>query len=165
MMRVAFGLAALSILGAGPARGEPAPASAETGTGFTIGRTGGIGLHHRQFLPSGWGWGVGGISFYTGTAWYTNFGAQGYYTLDRTETQRLYAVGGASYTQDAAYGVGLGLGWSLGRQQGVALALELPLVFLYTPSTRIFTPAGALRDTTWSYDLYPIPNVSLVFNY
>lgn len=142
--------------GAGPAMAaEPAsPESmAETGTGFTAGRTGGIGILHRQFFRDGLGWGAGGIAVYT-NKWFVNGGFQLYRTLHRSRTQRLYVVGGASYIQDfgSPYGVGLGLGWTLGESKGVAFTLELPTVLQF----------GGLNEP---YSLYPIPNVALVFNY
>lgn len=129
------------------------PSMAETGTGFTLGRIGGIGLIHRQFLPDGLGWGLGGIAVYT-SKWFLNAGVQGYYTLHRSRNERLYVLSGVSYIQDlpSPFGVGLGLGWTLGESKGVAFSFELPCVIQF-------------GGTTESYSIFPIPNVALVFNY
>ncbi len=149
-----IGLAVTAWATPASALGPETPGSvAETGTGFTAGRIGGVGILHRQFLANGLGWGIGGIAVYT-DKWYLNGGAQGYYTLHRSKNQRLYALAGASYIQDigSPYGVGVGLGWTVGESKGVAFSLELPAVLQF----------GGKSEP---YSIIPIPNVALVFNY
>lgn len=149
-------LAAAVPFGAGPALAAESPPPeplAETGTGFTAVRLTGLGLLHRQFLENGLGWGVSGIAVYT-SDWFVNAGAQGYYTLHRARNQRLYLLAGASYIQylPSPYGIGLGLGWTLGESKGVAFSLELPTVLQFGGTSEV-------------YGIIPVPNVAMVFNY
>jgi hypothetical protein len=145
---------------------------AEIGTGFTVGRIGGIGAMHRQFFKNGLGWSVGGIFLFTGFGWFLNAGAQGYYTLHKSEDQRLYLLGGASYlgNWDAPWAAGVGLGWTLGKVKGVAISFELPAVLQYFPSKRSFgqfdpDTGQNVSSSVPAYEIYPIPAMSLLFNY
>jgi len=154
------------------AAGSNAEPLEEIGTGFTVGRIGGIGAMHRQFFKDGLGWSAGGIVLFTGFGWFLNAGAQGYYTLHKSEDQRLYLLGGASYlgNWDAPFAAGVGLGWTLGKVKGVAISFELPAVLQYFPSKFSFgqfdfTTGQSITSYAPAYEIYPIPAMSLLFNY
>lgn len=132
----------------------PAPAAelAEQSFGVVAGRLGGLGFSYRQFLDSGWGFGLGGIAFanqdYYSQSWkfYGNLGVQGYYTLARSTYSRLYLVGGAAAFSGFAdaYAVGSGLGISVGIPHGVGFALEVPYTFASTQGLVMIPTASVL---------------------
>lgn len=115
---------------------SPAPARAEGVTsqqsfGMVAGRLGGLGFTYRRFRSDGWGYGVGGIALFSPMGLSGNLGLQGYRTLHRAPSGRLYMMAGASrfWGFADAYALGAGPGIEIGGPQGPALALEVPLTY------------------------------------
>ncbi|RZK01668.1 MAG: hypothetical protein EOO43_24110 [Flavobacterium sp.] len=151
------------------------------GLGITAGFLSGLGFSYRQYFADRLGFKATGIAFFDQNQTFGNIGLQGMYVLSENDWLRFYGLVGVSNftTRRANYSynnpsstdsdyvyipskgssnfeaynsVGAGIGIELGRlSQGLSFAIELPVV-------------ATFRGTSFS-SLYPIPSLSVIYNF
>lgn len=152
------------------------------GLGVTLGLLSSIGISYRAFLTEKLGVKATGIGFYDQNQGFWSVGIQGMYVLAENKDTKFYLLGGVSNfssrrntyysipTQSDIYGesifiprkednqlenylsVGGGIGAEIGTfSPGFSLAVEVPIVFTF-------------RNMSL-FSLYPIPQISLIYNF
>jgi len=154
------------------------------GVGFTAGLLSGAGFTYREFTGDKFGYKATGIYFFDSYSSYWDIGLQGMWVVHEIDWLRLYLLGGISNFGTKRYNdysypvpasssndeyvyvpskntysnwdmynnIGVGLGIEFWRQNnGVSLALELPLVLSF--------------KNLKLNSLYPIPQISLIYNF
>ena len=154
------------------------------GMGVTAGFLSGLGFTYRQYFADRWAYKATGVGFFDQNQTFWNLGLQGMYIISENNWLRFYSLAGISsittkrrigtpiaspppdnYSYDYVdippryssnnetyNNVGVGIGLEFGRlAPGLSLALELPLIFSF-------------RNVTLN-SFYPIPQVSLIYNF
>lgn len=156
------------------------------GLGVTAGLLSGLGFSYRQYFMDKIGYKISGIAFFDQSQMFSDIGLQGMVVISENSWLRFYALAGISNfttrrTSNSNYNdnpqpmnnydynnvfippryssntetynsIGAGIGIELGRQeQGISVALELPLTFSF-------------RNLSL-YSFYPIPQLSLLYNF
>lgn len=150
------------------------------GMGLTLGFLSGLGFTYRQFFADRLGVKASGMGFFDQNQTFGNIGLQGMYVFSENDWLKFYGLLGVSnfstkrnfvyypepvQNNESVYipprgssnletynSVGGGIGIELGRlEQGLSFVIELPLVATFKGT--------ALNS------FYPIPSVSLIYNF
>ncbi|MBC7474314.1 MAG: hypothetical protein H7263_08485 [Candidatus Sericytochromatia bacterium] len=151
------------------------------GLGITFGYLSSIGLSYRQYFADKFGVKLTGIGYFDQNQTFGTLGLQGMYVLGENDWMRFYSLAGVStFATKSSYNsyptsrpngsdyvnipaknssnvqlynsIGAGVGIEFGRQsQNLSFALELPFIVSF-------------KGTTLS-SFYPIPSVSLIYNF
>lgn len=132
--------------------------AAEQGFGFTAGLSGGVGLHYRSVLDSGWGAGGSVALWSAGPEFAYSAGAQVLRSLSENPHGRLYAIASLGAMQPnqqpgvpAMLAAGTGLGVQLGKGPGPTFAVEGQMTLF--------------GNGSMGWVLAPLPSASLIYYY